>query len=133
MRNKYLHLDELKVRLQKEIATLITFPIAAIDKITVPHVILVTGVNGVGKTTTIGKLAALYKKAGKSVILGAADTFRAAAIEQLKLWGERTGAIVVTHPTQADPSAVAYETIQQALKQQTFRFRCTIKYCVYTV
>lgn len=116
--HKYLHVDELKGRLQQEIATLLTFPIAAIDETTLPHVILVTGVNGVGKTTTIGKLAAMYQKAGKKVILGAADTFRAAAIEQLKRWGERTDTTVITHPTQADPSAVAYTTIQQALQQQ---------------
>jgi len=118
LRHKYLHVDELKKRLQQEIAALLTFPLSNIDETTLPHVILVTGVNGVGKTTSIGKLAALYKKAHKKVILGAADTFRAAAIEQLKRWGERTDVIVIAHLTQSDPSAVAYETIQQAIKQQ---------------
>jgi fused signal recognition particle receptor len=83
-----------------------------------PPIILITGVNGVGKTTTIGKLAALYKQAGKQVILGAADTFRAAAVEQLKRWGERVGVPVVAHSAQADPSAIAYETVQQALRSQ---------------
>ncbi len=118
LQHKYLHFDELKKRLQQEIATLLTFPVPDRDETTIPHVILVTGVNGVGKTTSIGKLAALYKKAHKKVLLGAADTFRAAAIEQLKRWGERTDVTVITHPTQSDPSAVAYETIQQGIKQQ---------------
>ena len=117
-KHKYLHVEELKETLKQEIATLLTFPVTAIDEKTLPHVILVTGVNGVGKTTTIGKLAAMYKQAGKKVILGAADTFRAAAIAQLKRWGERTDTTVITHPTQTDPSAVVYTTIQQAIAQQ---------------
>lgn len=117
-RDKYLHVDELENILQEEIAALLTINTPTIEATTSPHIILVTGVNGVGKTTTIGKLAALYKQAGKRVILGAADTFRAAAVEQLKRWGERVGVPVVTHTDQTDPSAVAYETVQQALKSQ---------------
>ena len=79
--------------------------------ITIPSIILVIGVNGVGKTTTIGKLAAMYKKEGKKVILGAADTFRAAAIEQLEVWAERAGVDIVKHKEGADPAAVVYDTI----------------------
>ena len=79
--------------------------------ITMPSIILVIGVNGVGKTTTIGKLAAMYKKQGKKVILGAADTFRAAAIEQLEVWAERAGVEIVKHKEGADPAAVVYDTI----------------------
>ena len=79
--------------------------------ITIPSIILVIGVNGVGKTTTIGKLAAMYKKQGKKVILGAADTFRAAAIEQLEVWADRAGVEIVKHKEGADPAAVVYDTI----------------------
>jgi len=79
-----------------------------------PYVILVVGVNGVGKTTTIGKLAARFKEAGKSVLLGAADTFRAAAVDQLKIWGERAGVPVVSQGMNADPAAVAFDTVQSA-------------------
>ena len=82
-----------------------------------PHVILVVGVNGVGKTTTIGKLAAQFKAKGKSVVLGAADTFRAAAVDQLKLWGERVGVPVVSHGMNTDPSAVAFDTIKHGVEQ----------------
>lgn len=78
---------------------------------------MVVGVNGVGKTTTIGKLAAQFKAKGKSVVLGAADTFRAAAVDQLKLWGERVGVPVVSHGMNTDPSAVAYDTIKQGVEQ----------------
>lgn len=80
-----------------------------------PFVILVVGVNGVGKTTTIGKLAYQFKKAGKEVVLGAADTFRAAAVEQLTIWSERIGVPIVKQQTGSDPSAVAYDTVQHAL------------------
>jgi len=80
-----------------------------------PHVILVLGVNGSGKTTTIGKLASLYKQAGHSVILGAGDTFRAAAREQLQTWGERVGCDVITGPDGGDPSAVAFDTVKAAV------------------
>ena len=79
--------------------------------ITVPSVILVIGVNGVGKTTTIGKMAAMYKAQGKSVILGAADTFRAAAIDQLQIWADRSGVDIVKHKEGADPAAVVFDTI----------------------
>lgn len=83
--------------------------------ITQPSVILVIGVNGVGKTTTIGKMAAMYKAQGKKVILGAADTFRAAAIEQLEVWAERAGVDIVKHKEGADPAAVVYDTIQAGI------------------
>ncbi len=82
-----------------------------------PHVIMVVGVNGVGKTTTIGKLAAQYKKAGNKVMLGAADTFRAAAVEQLDIWGERAGVPVVKQKLGSDPAAVAFDTLQSAKAQ----------------
>src|SRR5690606_39342471 len=82
-----------------------------------PYVIMVVGVNGVGKTTTIGKLAAQFTRMGKSVILGAADTFRAAAVDQLKLWGERVGVPVVSRGMNTDPSAVAFDAIQEGVKQ----------------
>ena len=80
-----------------------------------PYVILVVGVNGVGKTTTIGKLAYNFKKAGKSVLLGAADTFRAAAVEQLTIWSERTGVPIVKQPMGSDPAAVAFDTVQSGV------------------
>ncbi|MBP3330603.1 MAG: signal recognition particle-docking protein FtsY [Clostridia bacterium] len=83
--------------------------------ITMPSVILVIGVNGVGKTTTIGKMAAMYKAQGKKVILGAADTFRAAAIEQLEVWADRAGVDIVKHKEGADPAAVVYDTIQAGI------------------
>ena len=83
--------------------------------ITQPSVILVIGVNGVGKTTTIGKMASMYKAQGKKVILGAADTFRAAAIEQLEVWAERAGVDIVKHKEGADPAAVVYDTIQAGI------------------
>ena len=79
-----------------------------------PYVILVVGVNGVGKTTTIGKLAHAFNKEGKSVILGAADTFRAAAVEQLRIWSERVGVPLVEQGMNADPAAVAYDTVESA-------------------
>ena len=83
--------------------------------VTIPSIILVIGVNGVGKTTTIGKLAAMYKKEGKKVILGAADTFRAAAIEQLEVWADRAGVDIVKHKEGADPAAVVYDTISAGI------------------
>jgi len=78
---------------------------------------MVVGVNGVGKTTTIGKLSAQFKKSGKSVVLGAADTFRAAAVDQLKLWGERVGVPVISKGMNTDPSAVAYDTVEYGAKE----------------
>ncbi|MCW3071387.1 MAG: signal recognition particle-docking protein FtsY [Bacteroidetes bacterium] len=80
-----------------------------------PYVIMVVGVNGVGKTTTIGKLAHQFKKTGKSVIIGAADTFRAAAVDQIKVWGERTGVPVVSQGMNADPASVAFDTLSSAV------------------
>ncbi|MFM8319088.1 MAG: signal recognition particle receptor subunit alpha, partial [Bacteroidota bacterium] len=85
------------------------------DDLTKPHVILVVGVNGVGKTTSIGKLAWRFKQAGKQVVLGAADTFRAAAVEQLLLWGERTGVRVVHQQSGSDPASVAFDTLKSAM------------------
>ncbi|MBE6773210.1 MAG: signal recognition particle-docking protein FtsY [Ruminococcaceae bacterium] len=85
--------------------------------VTIPSIILVIGVNGVGKTTTIGKLAAMYKKEGKRVILGAADTFRAAAIEQLEIWADRAGVDIIKHKEGADPAAVVYDTIEAGLSR----------------
>src|SRR4029078_3285125 len=82
-----------------------------------PYVILVVGVNGVGKTTTIGKLAHNFKKAGKSVILGAADTFRAAAVDQLTIWSERVGVPIVKQPMGSDPAAVAFDTVQSGISK----------------
>ncbi len=82
-----------------------------------PYVILVVGVNGVGKTTTIGKLAWQYKQAGNKVVLGAADTFRAAAIEQLDIWGQRVGVPVIKQKMGSDPAAVAFDTLQSAKAQ----------------
>lgn len=82
-----------------------------VDMVTIPSVILVIGVNGVGKTTSIGKMAAMFKDEGKKVILGAADTFRAAAIDQLEIWAERAGVDIVKHKEGADPAAVVFDTI----------------------
>lgn len=87
--------------------------------ITQPSVILVIGVNGVGKTTTIGKLAAMYKREGKKVLLGAADTFRAAAIDQLQIWADRSGVDIVKHAEGADPAAVVYDTVNAAKARDT--------------
>lgn len=119
-RDKYLNTDELNKILQEEIAALLqennttdaddfSAPLPA-----KPYVIMVVGVNGVGKTTTIGKLAYQYKQAGKKVYLGAADTFRAAAVEQLCIWGERVGVPVVKQQMGSDPASVAYDTLQSA-------------------
>jgi fused signal recognition particle receptor len=121
-RDKYLGTSELDRILREEIASLLSennsqdlsdFEAPAGKK---PYVIMVVGVNGVGKTTTIGKLAAQYKKKGKTVVLGAGDTFRAAAVEQLKLWGERIGATVVSRGMNTDPSAVAFDTLKQGVE-----------------
>ena len=121
---KYMNAQELNTILRDEIAALLTennsddvddFE-APIEK--KPYVIMVVGVNGVGKTTTIGKLAYQFKKAGKSVYLGAADTFRAAAAEQLVIWGERNGVNVIRHQEGADPSAVIYDAVQSAKAKQ---------------
>ncbi len=120
-RDKYLNTAELDRILKEEIAVLLEAPThehqSAADSQGI-YVILVVGVNGVGKTTTIGKLAAHYKQAGKQVILGAADTFRAAAVEQLQQWGQRVGVAVVACRMHADPASVAHETIQEGLRAQ---------------
>lgn len=118
--DKYLTVNELNVILKEEIASLLTENNAEnmssfSDSLPVkPYIIMVVGVNGVGKTTTIGKLAAQYVKAGKKVYLGAADTFRAAAIDQLAIWGERSSATVIKQKMGADPASVAYDTVSAA-------------------
>ena len=122
-RNKYVGTGELDRILKEEIAALLTesnspdlidFEILALHK---PYVLMVVGVNGVGKTTTIGKLAAQFKKDGKSVLLGAADTFCAAAVEQLKEWGIRAGVPVISKGMNADPSSVAYDTVKEGMEK----------------
>lgn len=119
--DKYLNVQELNTILREEIASLLmennsvdtdSFDISSKIK---PYVIMVVGVNGVGKTTTIGKLAYQFKQRGKSVYLGAADTFRAAAVEQLVIWGERVGVPVIKQKMGADPASVAYDTISSAI------------------
>jgi fused signal recognition particle receptor len=119
-RDKYVSTDDLNTLIRDEIAGLllddnpsqpIEFDAPLPSK---PHVIMVVGVNGVGKTTSIGKLAACYKAAGKSVMLGAADTFRAAATEQLDIWAQRTGVPMVKQGHGADPAAVAFDTLGAA-------------------
>ncbi|MFA0962267.1 signal recognition particle-docking protein FtsY [Roseivirga sp. BDSF3-8] len=122
-RDKYMSVSELDAILREEIATLLTenntedlkdFTTPADKK---PYVILVVGVNGVGKTTTIGKLSAQFKKRDKKVILGAADTFRAAAVDQLILWGERTGVPVISHGMNTDPASVAFDTVKKGVDE----------------
>ncbi|MBM6993605.1 MAG: signal recognition particle-docking protein FtsY [Prevotella sp.] len=119
-RDKYVSTSELNVILKDEIASLLTennsddndnWELPEDHK---PYVILVVGVNGVGKTTTIGKLAYQFKAAGKKVYLGAADTFRAAAVEQISIWGERVGVPVVKQQMGSDPASVAFDTLQSA-------------------
>ena len=117
-RDKYLSTAALYQLLKEEMAALLTVPAASATTHATPYVVLVVGVNGVGKTTTIGKLAAQYQQAGQQVLLGAADTFRAAAVDQLQQWGERVGAEVVARCRHADPAAVAHEAIQVGLRTQ---------------
>ena len=117
-RDKYLSTAALYQLLKEEMAALLTVPAASATMHATPYVVLVVGVNGVGKTTTIGKLAAQYQQAGQQVLLGAADTFRAAAVDQLQQWGERVGAEVVARGRHADPAAVAHEAIQVGLRTQ---------------
>lgn len=120
-RDKYVSTAELNAILKEEIAALLTenntndtsnWDLPADHK---PYVILVVGVNGVGKTTTIGKLAYQFKQAGKKVYLGAADTFRAAAVEQIQIWGDRVGVPVIKQQMGADPASVAFDTLQSAV------------------
>ena len=119
-RDKYVGTDELHTILREEVVALLAEnnldDLADIDYDSTenPYVILVVGVNGVGKTTTIGKLAAQFTRAGKKVYLGAADTFRAAAVEQLDIWGERVGCPVIKQKMGADPASVAYDTLASA-------------------
>lgn len=121
--DKYLGTEELNLILREEIAGLLSetnsgeateFEIPANKK---PYVIMVVGVNGVGKTTTIGKLANQFKNAGYSVVLGAADTFRAAAIDQLQIWADRVGVPIVKQQMGSDPASVAFDTLQSAVAQ----------------
>lgn len=121
-RDKYINTSELNNILKAEIESLlvaspsdVSYSGYELPEGHKPHVILVVGVNGAGKTTTIGKLAHNFSLAGKSVILGAADTFRAAAIDQLGIWSERTGAPIIKHSMGSDPSAVAFDTVQSAI------------------
>lgn len=120
--DKYIGISELNVLLRSEITKLLeentsTIP-TSFDDLggKHPYVVMVVGVNGVGKTTTIGKMANQYKKAGKKVVLGAADTFRAAAVEQLKIWGSRNDVPVISHGMNTDPASVAFDTIKQAVE-----------------
>lgn len=122
-RDKYLGTEELHTLLKEEIAALlqennsrdvVEFEVPeTIDGL--PYVIMVVGVNGVGKTTTIGKLAHQFKKAGKSVLIGAADTFRAAAIDQLEIWAQRVGVPLIKQKMGSDPASVAFDTVQSAI------------------
>jgi fused signal recognition particle receptor len=123
-RDKYMSTGELDRILKEEVAALLTesnsvdihdFEIPANKK---PFVIMVVGVNGVGKTTTIGKLSAQFKKRGYNVLLGAADTFRAAAVDQLKLWGERVGVPVIAKGMNTDPSAVAFDAVKEGAERK---------------
>ena len=123
-KDKYVSTSELNEILRAEIANLLTennttdLDSFEIPKVEGPFVILVVGVNGVGKTTTIGKLAAQLKALDKKVLLGAADTFRAAAVDQLILWGDRVGVPVVSKGMHTDPAAVAYEAVKQAKEER---------------
>lgn len=124
-RDKYLSTNELNEILKEEIASLLeennTDDISGFEQTLdkKPYVIMVVGVNGVGKTTTIGKLAYQYKKAGKSVLLGAADTFRAAAIDQLDIWAQRVDVPIVKQQMGSDPASVAFDTLSSAKAVQT--------------
>lgn len=122
-RDKYLGTSELNMILKEEIASLLqennsgdgsSFDLPEDKK---PYVIMVVGVNGVGKTTTIGKLAYNFKMAGKKVVLGASDTFRAAAVDQLKIWAERVDVPIVSQGMGADPASVAFDTVKSAVAQ----------------
>lgn len=124
-RDKYLNTTELNKILQEEIENLLvdapeTNAYSFTSELPAkPYIILVVGVNGVGKTTTIGKLAHNFKKAGKSVLLGAADTFRAAAVDQLTIWSERAGVPIVKQSMGSDPASVAFDTVQSGVSKGT--------------
>jgi fused signal recognition particle receptor len=122
--DKYINSSELNKLLKDEIAKL--FDESGLyendfesEKSTKPYVIMVVGVNGVGKTTTIGKLAHQFKSTGKNVVLGAGDTFRAAAVQQLKIWGERNGVHVVEHGMNTDPASVAFDALKYATENKS--------------
>ena len=123
-KDKYLNTRELNIILKEEIEALLEenrpdnsddFSITSSNK---PYVIMVVGVNGVGKTTTIAKLAYQFRKSGKKVLLGAADTFRAAAVDQLEIWAERAGVDIVKQKMGSDPASVAYDTLSSALSKE---------------
>lgn len=120
-RDKYLGTSELNNLLKEEIASLLQenstgdYSEFEVPQDKHPYVIMVVGVNGVGKTTTIGKLANQFKKSGKNVLIGAADTFRAAAVDQITIWAERVGVPVITQGMGADPASVAYDTVKSAI------------------
>ena len=120
---KYSSVSELNQILKEEIVKILaenSSDLEAFDvsEDTVPYVILVVGVNGVGKTTTIGKLASQFKDGGLKVVVGAADTFRAAAVDQIKMWGDRVGVDVVSHGMNTDPASVAYDTVKKAVEEK---------------
>lgn len=114
-KDKYMSFDELVSLLREEISALV--PDTVTTAMPKPYVVLVVGVNGVGKTTTIGKLANYYRRQGKKVVLGAADTFRAAAVDQLTIWAERAGVEIVKQQMGSDPASVAYDTVQSAVSR----------------
>ena len=119
-KDRYVSLDELVDLIRDEIGKLLDIngeeePVVPFDFSKKPYVMLVVGVNGVGKTTTIGKLASMLRAQGKKVVLGAADTFRAAAVDQLTIWAERAGVDIVKQPMGADPAAVAFDTVKSAV------------------
>ncbi len=121
-RDKYVNTNDLNKILRDEIQHILSKKNESTELIPntngLPYVMLVVGVNGVGKTTTIGKLAHMFKKHGKKVILGAADTFRAAAVDQIELWGDRVGVPVVSHGMEADPASVAFDAVKQAVNDK---------------
>ena len=117
-KDKYVDMEELVGLIREEIAALMgedDAPVQAFDFSKKPYVMLIVGVNGVGKTTTIGKLASMLRAQGKKVVIGAADTFRAAAVDQLSIWAERAGADLVKQPMGADPASVAFDTVKSAV------------------
>ncbi len=116
--DKYMSFDELVGILRDEISRLIDDDAVPFDFSKKPYVMLVVGVNGVGKTTTIGKLASMLRSQGKKVVLGAADTFRAAAVDQLTIWAERAGADIVRQAMGSDPASVAFDTVKAAVARQ---------------